>query len=173
MQTCECTPAPCRGIPGNRSSTRGVPAAERPTLTLRDTFGSQNRHAIVHLLLLCCLLGALATACGGGRPVVVGDAGRDVPADVVVDAPLTCGTGETLCADRCVNTATDRAHCGACGTTCGSGQICTAGRCEFSCPASQTLCGALCVTLASDRLNCGACGRTCAPTQRCSGGTCL
>jgi hypothetical protein len=57
-----------------------------------------------------------------------------------------------------VNTATDRANCGTCGTACAAGRICQGGACILSCPSGQTACGSLCVNTETDGANCGACG---------------
>jgi hypothetical protein len=35
----------------------------------------------------------------------------------------------TLCDGSCVNTRTDKANCGMCGTMCATGETCTAGHC--------------------------------------------
>lgn len=41
----------------------------------------------------------------------------------------TCAAGRTRCGNNCVNTNTNRNHCGACGNACVSGQSCVAGVC--------------------------------------------
>jgi hypothetical protein len=40
-----------------------------------------------------------------------------------------CPNGGTLCGGRCVNTGSDAANCGACGTVCGAGKSCIQGSC--------------------------------------------
>jgi hypothetical protein len=62
---------------------------------------------------------SLSITRGGGTP----DAGTPV-----------CGSGESLCAGRCVNTATDVTNCGGCAVACSTGQRCNSGRCESSTP---------------------------------------
>ncbi len=52
----------------------------------------------------------------------------------------------------------DRAHCGACGNACASGQQCCAGEC---------------VDPRSDALHCGACGNTCTMDSACCDGECV
>jgi len=103
--------------------------------------------------------------------LVACDDGGDVPDDG--DASVgECAPDETACASECVDTDTDREHCGACGTTCGVGQACVAGACELACPASQTACGDVCVDLSRDDAHCGACDAACAVGEACVGGAC-
>ncbi|MEZ4411031.1 MAG: MXAN_6577-like cysteine-rich protein, partial [Polyangiales bacterium] len=82
-----------------------------------------------------------------------------------------CATGATLCANTCVNTQTDAANCGACGTVCSGGATCTAGRC--GCPAGQSYCGGTCVATTADVNNCGACGTRCGFGQLCASSRCV
>lgn len=59
-----------------------------------------------------------------------------------------CGSGETLCRSAgdagaglaCVSLRTDRANCGACGTACGTNQVCANGTCTFMCTGTTTEC---------------------------------
>ncbi len=83
----------------------------------------------------------------------------------------SCPTGQTLCGTTCVDTQTSATNCGACGTACGTGQVCTAGRC--GCPTGQLLCGGVCVNAQTSVTNCGACGRTCLAGQSCTAGACV
>jgi hypothetical protein len=88
-----------------------------------------------------------------------------------------CASGATDCClesgptSLCTNLKADTANCGACGTACFSGQLCTAGACV--CPTGQSLCGKACVTESSDPNNCGACGVVCPSAQSCVGGACV
>jgi hypothetical protein len=41
---------------------------------------------------------------------------------------VTC-MGSTKCGNVCVDTTTDPANCGACGTACATGQTCVASQC--------------------------------------------
>ncbi|MEZ4394434.1 MAG: hypothetical protein R3A48_25455 [Polyangiales bacterium] len=57
---------------------------------------------------------------------------RDCPGGCVLNVCMTaptCSPPSTLCAGRCVSTATDAAHCGACGRACAAEQRCVAGVC--------------------------------------------
>ena len=78
-------------------------------------------------------------------------------AGVPVSPNQPCPVGQSLCDDRCVDTATDAAHCGTCGTACGAGSVCEASACHALCAQSETLCGAACVSTESDPNHCGTC----------------
>lgn len=77
-----------------------------------------------------------------------------------------------------VNTGTDNAHCGACGTACPGGTVCAFGECRVPCASPLSPCRAApyCVNTATDRANCGACGRVCSNARvavnGCSAGAC-
>ena len=66
--------------------------------------------------------------------------------------------GQRVCDDKCVDTKTDKNHCGACSWQCGSNQECCDGSCK---------------SLLTDEENCGACGNACdIRTQACFQGQC-
>ena len=52
-----------------------------------------------------------------------------------------CRQGKTRCDGRCVDTATNRNHCGRCDKRCGAGKRCHAGTCLPSCAAVLTAAG--------------------------------
>ncbi len=83
----------------------------------------------------------------------------------------SCPAGTTNCSTRCVNTATDSANCGACGTVCPAGQACSSGACACT-GAGLTTCGATCVNAQTDNSNCGRCGNVCPSGQSCVAGAC-
>lgn len=70
-----------------------------------------------------------------------GDFVLNIASDTVVppDAGPVCSTGMTLCAGRCVDTASDVAHCGGCGVACSGGARCASGRCEAPRPLRWTV----------------------------------
>ncbi|MFO0645471.1 MAG: hypothetical protein U0326_04480 [Polyangiales bacterium] len=76
---------------------------------------------LVRASLFLAVFAALAVGCDG-QAVVGGrsDASTDM-------GPLPCPTGQLRCDGRCVDVTADRANCGACGTACAEGQVCTAG----------------------------------------------
>ena len=80
--------------------------------------------------------------------------------------------GGTLCEGTCTNPAFDPKNCGACGTACAEGEVCSEGQCGVTCLGGTSKCGELCVNIASDPLHCGACPIACAAGEVCSNGTC-
>ncbi|WP_437319946.1 MXAN_6577-like cysteine-rich protein [Sorangium sp. So ce385] len=83
-----------------------------------------------------------------------------------------CVAPETQCDGVCVDTSTSSSHCGACGTTCSSGQVCSAGACVAVCESGQTLCGGTCVDVDTSEAHCGSCNNACEEGQTCQGGDC-
>jgi Stigma-specific protein, Stig1 len=105
------------------------------------------------------------------------DVAPDVAPDMVVtpDGPVGCtNPGEMRCGDTCVDTTSNNANCGACGTACMGAQICRAGACvdDTPCPTGQARCGGMCVDTATNAMNCGSCGNACPSGQTCVGGAC-
>jgi hypothetical protein len=86
-------------------------------------------------LLLIVALSAMG-ACGNSKSATV-DAKIIVvdakPIDAAPDA-FSCAAPTTDCSGMCVDTVTDSANCGACGTVCSGGRSCTTSAC--TCPAS-------------------------------------
>jgi hypothetical protein len=79
----------------------------------------------------------------------------------------------TRCGEDCVNTLTDRSHCGECFNSCTFGTFCRSGECTPECPPGLTNCDGMCVNLLTFRLHCGACNRPCESGQMCDGGVCV
>ena len=86
-----------------------------------------------------------------------------------------CGTGERCCGGTChttcgtgtcVDFATDRNHCGACGNACGAGRACCGGSCRDACPAGKAFDEATCACAPAPRDDhfVVAPGRVCAET---------
>jgi hypothetical protein len=92
----------------------------------------------------------------------------DVALDTAVDTFVpptddgTCPDGRTLCDGACVDTQTDRDHCGSCSSCEDQGvkgaAQCVSGSC--SCRSGATRCGDLCTYLDADPLHCGTCETT-------------
>ena len=92
----------------------------------------------------------------------------------ITDGAITdggCTPPQTLCGMACVDTASSRAHCGACGRACGAIEICAGGVCDALCAAPLLLCDGVCIDPQTDPENCGACGVLCS-TGICNGGRC-
>jgi hypothetical protein len=97
-----------------------------------------------------------------------------------------CSVGETCCNSQCVDTATDDAHCGACGRPCAppnAAARCAGGACSIrACVTGYADCnGQLAdgceADLPRDSANCGRCGNACptlphAATVACVMGRC-
>lgn len=65
-------------------------------------------------------------------------------------APTICAGDQTLCHNKCVDTATDEKHCGDCGVKCRHGEVCLAGDCV---EAGSTICSANVCTAAEQCCN--------------------
>lgn len=85
---------------------------------------------------------------------------------------VNCGAGAQVCGSSCTVLARDVENCGACGTKCGAGELCSQGVCAVSCGGGTTKCGAVCADTKSDAANCGGCGTKCAAGEVCSAGKC-
>jgi Stigma-specific protein, Stig1 len=83
---------------------------------------------------------------------------------------VVCQANTAPCENGCVDTFSDRRHCGACGRACGDGQECVASACV--CLSGSTLCEGNCVQLSFDTQNCGRCGNVCGNGQSCDKGEC-
>jgi hypothetical protein len=86
-----------------------------------------------------------------------GDAGLDVPT-MAMDGGCRggCSGGLTCCNDHCVSLLRNESHCGTCGHSCGSDEVCQNGRCghcllvHFLCSTGEDRCCVL-----------GVCSRIC------------
>ncbi len=80
--------------------------------------------------------------------------------------------GGTICNDVCTQTDFDPNNCGACGTKCAEGEVCSMGQCGLQCSGGTTKCGDLCVNIANNPAHCGQCDNACAEKEVCANGTC-
>ncbi|HOU90258.1 MAG TPA: hypothetical protein PLU22_04390 [Polyangiaceae bacterium] len=131
---------------------------------------------LLHRLVPPALVALSVGACGGNDSSGCPAGFILCPANnTCVLSVADCGTGPgggsvLDCGGEMVDTSIDPAHCGACGTVCGDGFVCTAGVC--ACPAGQTDCGGTCADLDSSAVNCGTCGNACTGGAVCSLGGC-
>ena len=113
---------------------------------------------------LQCRFPNAGAACSAGRCAI----GACAPGFVNCDGDASNGC-ET-------NAQTDPLSCGACGTRCAAGQVCSGGVCRASCAAGQTECSGACTTTQSDPNNCNICGNRCAVRANaaavCAAGAC-
>ncbi len=86
--------------------------------------------------------------------------------------PFTCPAGSTDCGGSCVIVDRDPQNCGACGTACPDGQVCSQGQCGLTCLGGATKCGDTCTDIKVDSKNCGGCGAACPAGEYCSAGAC-
>lgn len=86
----------------------------------------------------------------------------------------------TRCAGECVDTASDRRHCGGCGYSCRAGFACVDGQCSDACASGFLSCNGECVDPQTDARFCGAsldcagsnAGRACSRVEQCVNGLC-
>lgn len=79
--------------------------------------------------------------------------------------------GMETCSAECVNTNTNKLHCGGCNNECLDNSTCVEGVC--SCSGDLAYCNGECVNLLTDVANCGTCLFACQAEQLCYGGKCL
>lgn len=88
--------------------------------------------------------------------------------------PSGCSAGYDDCGGVCVDRLGDGQNCGACGSPCAAGQVCSAGVCQTSCTEpGRTQCELSCVDLLTNPSHCGGCGVFCAGGQTCQSGICV
>lgn len=96
------------------------------------------------------------------------------PPDVGPDAAIvSCGAGERMCGDRCVDLLTDELACTpsddcALALECAPRERCIGGGC--SCAAPELSCGGRCTSTESDPAHCGRCGNACIAGHECVDG---
>lgn len=110
-----------------------------------------------------------ANRCSG--ETITNDLGYDQ-----VCSPEALGESVRQCGSQCVDTASDDAHCGACGTACQTAldERCVRGAC--TCPGGGAVCGGSCQPpsfFQNNDLHCGTCGNGCPGGTRCVGTDCV
>ena len=53
----------------------------------------------------------------------------EIPATTITSVNPSCSSGQTLCDESCIDTQSNRQHCGACGNACNEGEPCSEGTC--------------------------------------------
>ncbi len=158
----------------HQTSANAEPAtgSTRDRRTRRNTRTRLTDPGTSDLLPLFTAAAAFALACTGTEPPEpAADAGADVvDVDADADAGAGCDDGLTSCDDSCVDLATSDEHCGACGSACGVGGVCSDGEC--GCADGLERCGPDCADLGSDPANCGTCGVACGAEEVCNAGEC-
>jgi len=86
------------------------------------------------------------------------DASSDALSDASGDSG-PCATGQSLCADGCVDLQTSATNCGMCGRTCPSGASCVMGICQATCGLAGLSCCAGNVCEEGTTCNAGMCVR--------------
>jgi len=84
-----------------------------------------------------------------------------------------CVAGLTPCASGCVDVMEDAQNCGACGTACTAGQVCSAGVCTTACGEGLLACAASCASVVDSVQHCGGCDSACAAGQVCQASACV
>jgi len=141
---------------------------------------AKQRRKVAAALGVAAVLGGVWSGCGSGDPSV-----DTVKKPTTASAGATMSTGgggsgggdlcpgATLCGEVCTNTKFDPGNCGACGKSCGAGEVCASGACAQTCESGGTkTCGTSCVDVMTDVKNCGDCGKACDAGEVCVGGNC-
>ena len=134
-----------------------------------------KKMSVVTILCFVCM--GLMVACSGGDDSTADGDVTDGDVDVT-DGDVTeveendecSGDGMEMCGDECVNTATNKLHCGGCNNECQGAATCTEGVC--TCSEGLAYCNGECVNLSTDADHCGECLNGCQDGQICYGGEC-
>lgn len=114
--------------------------------------------------------GGNGTGGASGGSVATGGKGGATGGSGGCAADGDCAGDESCCTSECVNTDTDRDHCGTCGMACPAAQSCSDGRC--GCSSGLTYCAPECVNTMTSFSDCGECDSPCEADQTCKQGQC-
>ncbi len=138
-------------------------------------FWTTTRRATV-VFCAAGLVASASTGCSGGGADTATTGGSTTSASSASSGGAggsnPCGPGTTLCGDTCTVTDFDPANCGACGTACKDGEVCSKGSCGVTCSGGATKCGDKCADTQGDTANCGGCGMACKAGEVCAKGMC-
>ncbi len=85
----------------------------------------------------------------------------------------SCPAELVECDGSCVDTRSDRAHCGACDDACDAGELCSGGACALTCGGdTPDACASGCFDLQSNAEHCGECDNACTGGAECVDGAC-
>jgi hypothetical protein len=124
--------------------------------------------------VMACINGA-CTGCGGENQVCCDNGGIDFISGCAdgltcegtpgtAGSKCTCGAGSTKCGNACVDLKADDQNCGACGTACQPGEVCTTEGETTSCKE----CGRVGERCCASALPFGGCiGSVCGPDDTC------
>ena len=94
---------------------------------------------------------------------------------------VTCEEGFACCDELCVDTRSNREHCGGCAIPCEGGESCEQGAClctgrlgmQSLCRDTETCCPSEgCLDLSTDPMNCGGCAVSCGLGETCKDAQC-
>ena len=91
------------------------------------------------------------------------------PIEASTAGSASCPADFVVCGGACTDLASDRDHCGKCGTSCAVSELCEKGKCVVSCAEGEADCDGVCVELGSDEAHCGECGKACEAGFVCDG----
>lgn len=130
------------------------------------------------------LVVVLAAAGGGCKAdKLMGGKDMTTTADMPGDSceGTKCENPDSKCClgEPCVDVKTNPIHCGACGQTCRTREVCSNGLCacrsgghDDICSKDSACCADGCHNLKTDTLNCGGCGLGCKSGESCIEGQC-
>ena len=168
----------CGACGARCSATGGVPGCAGGVCSIACSSGLGNCDGVVANGCETSTSTSAANCGGCNRVCSIPNATASCVAGICGVARCNEGFGDCdgMPANGCErNLLSDNAHCGACGTACLAGRVCSGAVCQVSC-GSLSVCGGTCRDTSIDPDNCGACGTVCSAngmaTRTCGVGTC-